>query len=522
MAFNLSYKSFIDLQRNLVDKKESFIFFDKLSNDIITPVAAFLKLKRHFLENIFLLESVEKGNNKGRFSIIGLMPDQIWRCRDGVSYLQREALDEVKNKGSIIESLKNFINNSAFSLENTINNSELNGAKSLEQLREQLNISSGVFGYFGYDFSYFVEDFPNLPKKHLKDPLQIDDAIFFRPQIIIVFDSLFDEMLICKPLFHDSKESDYEYCQGLLDKIKKIIIDDALPKSHNTQLQNKPTETIAINNHCGHADYLAMVAKAKEYITSGDAFQILPSQRFSADYHSGVDNFTFYRSLRSVNPSPFLFYFDFADFTLTGSSPEIMVAVKDRNITIRPLAGTRKLGESESENRQIAKELLADEKEVAEHLMLIDLGRNDVGRVAKANSVKLVKKMEIEKYSHVMHISSTVTGELLDNISAVDAVLSGFPAGTVSGAPKIRAMEIIAEIEQEKRSFYAGAVGYFASNGNSETCITLRSAVIKDSKIYFQSGAGVVFDSDPEAEYLECINKANALVYALQNLYNYC
>jgi anthranilate synthase component 1 len=268
-------------------------------------------------------------------------------------------------------------------------------------------------------------------------------------------------------------------------------------------------------------EYCQAVEKSKEYIVAGDIFQILPSQRFKANFDKNLDPFFFYRSLRTVNPSPFLFFLKFDDFVLTGSSPEIMVSLKNKTVTIRPLAGTRKRGKSADEDKKIAQELLEDEKEVAEHLMLIDLGRHDVGSIAKSNSVVVSKKMIVEYYSHVMHLSSTVEGEIRDEFDAIDALIAGFPAGTVSGAPKIRAMEIIEEIENIRRSFYAGCVGYFASNSDMETCITLRSALIKDEKIYLQAGAGVVFDSIPKLEYQECINKSQALVRAYLNIKNF-
>ncbi|MFT6106014.1 MAG: anthranilate synthase component 1, partial [Rickettsiales bacterium] len=262
-------------------------------------------------------------------------------------------------------------------------------------------------------------------------------------------------------------------------------------------------------------EYCSTVEEIKKYIKDGDIFQALPSQRFTSEFDQN-NAFDFYRSLRRVNPSPFLFYVKFDDFCLTGSSPEIMVAVKNQKMTVRPLAGTRKRGTNEAEDKEIAKELLGDEKETAEHLMLIDLGRHDVGRVCKAGSVELTEKMVVENYSHVMHISSNVDGILDEKYDALDALISGFPAGTVSGAPKIRAMEIIEELEKCKRGFYAGCVGYFSGNGDMETCITLRSALIKDNKIHLQAGAGVVFDSVPKSEYQECLNKAAALMKAAE------
>ena len=319
-----------------------------------------------------------------------------------------------------------------------------------------------------------------------------------KTEIILVFDSLFDQLFICSPVIEFTKT--YQEIKDSIEKIEAIIFyENHAPKKTDAEIIDKINHyQFKFTANVDEKIYCEMVKKAKEYIVNGDVFQVLPSQRFVAEYPEFLNEFDFYRSLRIVNPSPFLFYFKFNDFVITGSSPEIMASLKDKEITIRPLAGTRKRGANNAEDKLIAQELLKDEKELAEHLMLIDLGRNDVGRVAKAGSVVVTEKMSIENYSHVMHISSTVKGKLQNGYDALDVMIAGFPAGTVSGAPKIRAMEIIEEIESEKRSFYAGCVGYFASNGNSETCITLRSALFKNNKIYLQSGAGVVFDYDPK------------------------
>jgi anthranilate synthase component 1 len=352
----------------------------------------------------------------------------------------------------------------------------------------------------------FMEKIPN---RNLRDEINIPESIFIRPQVIVVFDSLFDEATICVPTF---KNGDFAAAE------KKILLTKEILKSPIPQQEKIPNVDFDFTSNCSEEEYCQMVETGKKYITAGDVFQVLPSQRFTAKFDKSIPPLAFYRSLRSVNPSPFLFYFKFSDFVLSGSSPEIMVSLRENKVTIRPLAGTRKRGIDAAEDVKIAAGLLADEKEVAEHLMLIDLGRHDVGRVARAGSVEVTKRMEVENYSHVMHISSTVEGMLDEKFDALDALVSGFPAGTVSGAPKIRAMEIIEEMEKDKRSFYAGCVGYFASNGDMETCITLRSALIKDDKIYLQTGAGVVFDSDAQSEYQECLSKAGAMVRACEKI----
>jgi len=500
MSFNFSETQF----NQALEQHGSTLLFKKIPADTITPVLASLKIFEHFPKNHFLFESVQKGNNRGRFSVIGALPDLVWKCDDKNSYLNENfaqtPLDFKKEEGDVLQNLRHLIKKSQ------INWSQLNyGSEELP------SICCGIFGFMTYDMSRFME---NLPSRNLPDEIDIPQSIFIRPQIIIIFDNSYDCALICAPVFNKKIDA-FNQAKNQILQIEEIL--KSPPKEPKIKIE--PTFNFT-SNHT-EDEYCNAVNKAKKYITSGDIFQTLPSQRFTSNFSRDISEFSFYRALRSVNPSPFLFYLKFDDFALSGSSPEIMVSLKNSKINIRPLAGTRKRGGSAAQDREIAAELLNDEKEIAEHLMLIDLGRHDVGRVAKPGSVNVTEKMVIENYSHVMHISSSVEGILDSKYDALDALIAGFPAGTVSGAPKIRAMEIIEEIEKVKRSFYAGCVGYFAANGDMETCITLRSALIKDGKIYLQSGAGVVFDSDPKSEYQECLNKAQALVRACELIKNF-
>jgi anthranilate synthase component 1 len=492
MSYNFNKNEF----EKALKKNHKTVLFKKIPADIITPVLASLKISQHFPHHHFLLESAENGNNKGRFSVLGFMPDLVWKCEGEKSFInsdfEKNSKKFLEEKGRPLENLRQLIKNSQIDW------------KSLNQ--DLPSICGGIFGYMGYDMVRLMEKIPN---RHLKDELKIPDSIFIRPQIIIVFDNLFDQALICAPVF---AKASFDEVTKKISLAEKILSQPLL----NSEIKAK-TDFDFVSNHT-EKEYCEAVEKSKKYIVDGDIFQILPSQRFTSNFDKNLPPFSFYRALRSINPSPFLFYLQFEDFTLSGSSPEIMVSLKNEKVTIRPLAGTRKRGKNSTEDKKIADELLKDEKEIAEHLMLIDLGRHDVGSIAKAGSVEVTKKMAIEYYSHVMHISSNVEGNLRVGLDALDALIAGFPAGTVSGAPKIRAMEIIEEIEKVKRSFYAGCVGYFSSNGDMETCITLRSALIRNGKIYLQAGAGVVFDSDPKSEFHECINKAQALMKACEKI----
>jgi len=498
---NLSESEF----NELCSKFGATILFKQISTDTITPVSSYLKISEHFPNHNFILESAENSNNKGRFTVIGLKPDKIWKCIKLKSFINNDFENNpdqfAPQNGEVLQNFRQFINQSFINW----NHISYSGS-------QLPSICAGIFGFMGYDMVRLMENIPNL---NLKDELDIADSIFIRPQILIVFDNLFDCALICAPQYRDSTSS-FDDLSNSIEKIEQIF---QLPLS-SKKLSNINFDEKFISNF-SEEKYCEAVLKSKEYITAGDIFQILPSQRFRANFDKNLDPFYFYRSLRAVNPSPFLFYLKFDDFVLTGSSPEIMVSLKNKVATIRPLAGTRKRGATQDEDKKIAQGLLDDEKEIAEHLMLIDLGRHDLGTISKPNSVKVSKKMSIEYYSHVMHLSSTVEGEIRDELDALDALVSGFPAGTVSGAPKIRAIEIIEELEQDKRSFYAGCAGYFSSNGDMETCITIRSALIKNNKIYIQSGAGVVFDSVPKQEHQECINKAQALIRAYHNIKNF-
>lgn len=501
MSLNFTKEEFLNNKKNF----KATVLYKKIATDTLTAVASHIKLSKHFDNYNFLLESAENGNNKGRFSVIGINPDKIWKCANNQSFINENFANSPQNfieqSGDIVNNFREFVNGCKINWQHLDYSSDL-----------LPSICAGVFGYMGYDMARMME---NLPDLKLSDELKIADSIFIRPQILIVFDSLFDCALICAPLYQDSFD-DYESLNSKIHKTQQILQEPL----HEKSLENIQFDENFQSNFT-EKEYCQAVEKSKEYIVAGDIFQILPSQRFKANFDKNLDPFFFYRSLRTVNPSPFLFFLKFDDFVLTGSSPEIMVSLKNKTVTIRPLAGTRKRGKSAEEDKKIAQELLEDEKEVAEHLMLIDLGRHDVGSIAKSNSVVVSKKMVVEYYSHVMHLSSTVEGEIRDEFDAIDALIAGFPAGTVSGAPKIRAMEIIEEIENIRRSFYAGCVGYFASNSDMETCITLRSALIKDEKIYLQAGAGVVFDSVPKLEYQECINKSQALVRAYLNIKNF-
>ena len=507
MDYNFDKSQFDDLFK----KNKGTLLYKKVSTDLITPVQASIKLFKAFPNHHFLFESAQNNemgkNAKSRFCVIGIDPDQVWKCTEKESFVNKNFQKNPHDftQEDDVNPLENF--------RNFFKNSQMNFDDLFYQGGQIPAVACGVFGYFNYDTVKLIED---ISDSDLIDDINIPDSIFIRPQILVIFDNFFDIALICAPKFHDS-EASYEDLAEKIENIEEIL---------NRPLENSTLEKPAqssqertFQSNYTKEEYCDIVKKCKEYITNGDIFQVLPSQRFTGDF-KGLDEFEFYRSLRSLNPSPFLFYMKMDDFVLTGSSPEIMVSLKNKIVTIRPLAGTRLRGKNIEEDQKIATELLSDEKEVAEHLMLIDLGRHDVGKVSKPGTVETTEKMKIEYYSHVMHISSNVQGELREGLDALDALKTGFPAGTVSGAPKIRAMQILQELEKTKRSFYAGCVGYFSGNGDMETCITLRSALIKDDKIYLHAGAGVVYDSIPELEYQECINKAAALVKAYQTMKN--
>ena len=370
-------------------------------------------------------------------------------------------------------------------------------------------MAAGLVGYMAYDTVRLVEKLPD----DNPDTLGVPDGLFMRPTVIAVFDSIEDTIRIITPVrpvdgitADDAHEAALLRLGSTVDSLSKPLEKPA--ELTDVQPLEMPTSNV------GREGYHDMVKRAKEYIVAGDIFQVVPSQRFRVPF--SLPAFSLYRALRRLNPSPFLFFLDFGAFSVVGSSPEILVRVRDGKVTIRPIAGTRPRGKSPEEDKALEQDLLADQKELAEHLMLLDLGRNDVGRVAKIGSVTVTEQFVVERYSHVMHIVSNVEGEIRDDVDAIDALLAGFPAGTVSGAPKVRAMEIIDELEPERRGVYAGCIGYFGANGEMDTCIALRTAVVKDGTLYVQAGGGVVADSDPEAEYQESCNKARALIRAAE------
>ena len=467
----------------------------RLVADLETPVSAMLKLA-HGRPMSFLLESVEGGAVRGRYSIIGLDPDIVWRAFGNRAEINERPAEDaqafVAETQPTLASLRALLERSRIELPD-----------------ELPPMAAGVFGYMGYDTVRLVESLPDEPP----DVLGVPDAILIRPTVMVIFDAVKDEMTVATSVFPKAGIPAAEAYEAAVSRLARVVrsLDDPVPHGVASVAALEAPEPVS---NTPAADYLGMVDRCKEYIAAGDAFQIVISQRFSAPFT--LPAFSLYRALRRTNPSPFLFHLDFGDFALVGSSPEILVRARDGRVTIRPLAGTRRRGTTPEEDRRLEAELVADPKERAEHLMLLDLGRNDVGRVAKIGSVEVASSFDVERYSQVMHLSSTVNGDLDPRFDAIDALLAGFPAGTLSGAPKVRAMEIIDELEKEKRGPYAGCVGYFSADGNMDTCIVLRTALVKDGRMYVQAGAGIVADSVPSEEQNECIIKARALFRAAE------
>jgi len=487
--------TFSDAFASTYAKGNPQLVWTRLIADLETPVSAMLKLGGGET-NSFLFESVEDGKTRGRYSIIGLAPDLIFRANNGQAEINRNAREDVSDFAPLdappLEALRTLIDECR-----------------LDVPHELPPMSSGLFGYAGYDMVREMEHLPNINP----DPIGIPDAIFLRPTIIAIFDGVTGELIVVSPVWPSGDigaEAAYERAQ---ERIANVVarLESALP---HTPVPDGPLPTPKAISNTTHAEYLKIVDRAKEYIKAGDVFQVVPSQRFAAPF--ALPPFALYRALRRLNPSPYLFFLDFGSHAIVGSSPEILVKLSGDTVTIRPIAGTRPRGATPEEDRALADDLLGDPKERAEHLMLLDLGRNDVGRVVKTGTVDVTESFTIENYSHVMHIVSNVEGEIAENEDALSALVGGFPAGTVSGAPKVRAMEIIDELEKEKRGIYAGGVGYFAADGSMDTCIALRTALVKDGTMYVQAGGGVVYDSDPDAEYQETMNKAKALIRAAE------
>ncbi len=475
---------------------EAQVVWTSLVADLETPVSAFLKLGGGKALS-FLLESVEGGAVRGRYSIIGLEPDLVWRTSAGKVQVNRNA----RNKPHAFEA---YAEPPLQALRALIAESRIALPDSLPPM------AAGVFGYLGYDMVRFMEELgPSNP-----DPIGIPDAVLVRPTLIIVFDAVKDSITVVTPVRPEKGVDAKTALARAIERLARVV--ESLDRPLDKSLSEHEAGPIDVQTQSNTTpeEYKAMVHKAKEYIVAGDAFQIVLAQRFEAPFT--LPPFSLYRALRRTNPSPYLYFLDFGEFAIAGSSPEILVKVSADVVTIRPIAGTRQRGATPHEDKALEDELLADPKECAEHLMLLDLGRNDVGRVAAIGTVKVTDQFFIERYSHVMHIVSNVEGKLATNRDALDALAAGFPAGTVSGAPKVRAMQIIDELEKEKRGLYAGCVGYFSAAGEMDTCIVLRTALVKDGKMYVQAGAGIVADSVPDFEQQECINKAKALFRAAE------
>jgi anthranilate synthase component 1 len=473
------------------------LVWTRLVADLETPVSAFLKLA-HGEPMSFLFESVEGGATRGRYSFIGLKPDLIWRCQGDRAEINRNVIEDAgaftPETEETLASLGSLLRECA-----------------IDTPAELPPMAAGLFGYMGYDTVRLIERLPD----DNPDTLGVPEGIFLRPTVIAIFDTIEDVVSLVTPVWADGARDAREAFDAATARLGEMVEAFAAPLDH-TLLSPPPGVTpapVPVSNTTREA-YHDMVRRAKEYILAGDIFQVVPSQRFSVPFT--LPPFALYRSLRRLNPSPFLFFLDFGDFAVVGSSPEILVRLREGTVTIRPIAGTRPRGADAAEDQRLERDLLADPKEIAEHLMLLDLGRNDTGRVSKIGTVRVTEQMVVERYSHVMHIVSNVEGEIRDGLSALDALGAGFPAGTVSGAPKVRAMEIIDELECARRGVYGGSVGYFAANGSMDHCIALRTAVVKDDTIFVQAGGGVVADSEPEAEYQESCNKAQALIRAAE------
>ncbi len=478
------------------DQGNNQVVYTRLAADLDTPVSVMLKLARARPDS-FMLESVTGGEVRGRYSVVGLKPDLVWRCRDTRTEINRSARFDA-------DAFEPMDTDPLSAIRALIAESRIDLPADLPP------IAAGLFGYLGYDMVRLVEHLPNVNP----DPLGLPDAMLLRPSVVAVLDGVKGEVTVVSPVWTGSGLSARAAYAQAAERVMDAVRDLERPAEGETRDLGEATPVGDMQSNFAHQEYLQAVDKAKEYIKAGDIFQVVPSQRWSQEFTAPP--FALYRSLRRTNPSPFMFFFNFGGFQVIGASPEILVRVFGSEVTIRPIAGTRPRGATPAQDKAYEQDLLSDAKELAEHLMLLDLGRNDTGRVSKIGSVKPTEEFIIERYSHVMHIVSNVIGELSDDHDALSALLAGLPAGTVSGAPKVRAMEIIDELEPEKRGVYGGGVGYFAANGDMDMCIALRTAVLQDNTLYIQAGGGVVYDSDPEAEYQETVNKSKAIRRAAQ------
>ena len=482
-------QSYLKFKRDYNAKKNQVLYkIKKVKNDneIIKLIDDFLVEK-----NSFIFESVEKGKIKGRYTIFGRNPDKIWEFNNNYGYLIQNK-KKIKIKGNPEKLIEKIIEDFKFKTPSILP-----------------PISSLISGYFSYDSIRYIEKIPNT----CKDDLKLPDVRLLRPRTLIIYDNLKKKIFYIINVFNDEKITNfskkYTQVQNELNSLYNNKFN--IKKKNNIK---KSSLRINIKSNTSKSSFLNMVKKAKNFIKIGDIFQVVLSQRFEAKLSK--DPIDIYKKLRVTNPSPFMFFFNFPDFQIIGASPEILVRLRDNKITVRPIAGTRPRGKNYTQDKFYEKDLLNDKKELSEHLMLLDLGRNDAGKVSKINTVKVTESFTIERYSHVMHIVSNVTGVYNNKYSKFKSLLAGFPAGTVSGAPKIRAMEIIDQLEKTKRKVYAGGIGYFSANGEFDTCIALRTAMVKNKKFYVQAGAGIVADSVPLKEYEETVNKAKALINALR------
>ena len=484
---NRNFKDFEFLHKK---KQNQVLFISKKirgDSEILNLIENFLKEK-----NSFIFESVEKGIIKGRYTIFGKKPDKIWEFNNSNSFYINKDNKKKKIKGEPKKIIENLIQNFKFKIPSALP-----------------PICSLLSGYFSYDCIRYLEKIPNK----CKDDLKLPDVRLLRPTVLVIHDNLKKKIYYIANVYKDEKIFNYKKKYIEVKKEINQLIFQASNRNNKIVVSNS-SKKLVVKSNTSKGKFLNMVNKAKNYIKIGDIFQVVLSQRFEAKLNKKP--LEIYKKLRVTNPSPFMFFFNFPDFQIIGASPEILVRLRNNKITIRPIAGTRPRGKNKKQDLFYAKDLLKDKKELAEHLMLLDLGRNDVGKVSKINTVQVTEKFNVEKYSHVMHIVSNVIGEFNNKLSKFKSLLSGFPAGTVSGAPKIRAMEIIDKLESSRRKVYAGGIGYFSSNGEFDTCIALRTAIAKNNKFYVQAGAGIVADSKPLKEYEETVNKAKALLSSLK------
>ncbi|MFC0283445.1 anthranilate synthase component I [Camelimonas abortus] len=493
----MQFEPSLDDARALYEAGRPFPLAARLVADLETPLGAYIRLAAAAPGPSFLLETVQDLSVRGRYSMIGVLPDVIWRCVDGKAQINRNAATDpdafADEAAAPLESLRALVRESA-----------------MEMPPGLPPMAVGVFGYLGYDMVRHMERLPQTNP----DALGVPEAIMLRPTLMAVFDSLKDELILVTPVRPRPGVPATAAVAAAQERLEAALAALAAPLPPEPAVDGAVQPAPEPVSNTPPETFMAMVEKAREYVRAGDIFQVVLGQRFEAPFT--LPPLSLYRALRRINPSPYLAYLDLGSFQLVCSSPEILVRAREGKVTIRPLAGTRPRGATPEEDRRLGEELLADPKERSEHLMLLDLGRNDVGRVSKIGTVKVTESFVLERYSHVQHIVSNVEGELDPRCDAIDALVAGFPAGTLSGAPKVRAMEIIDELELERRGPFGGCIGYFGANGDMDSCIVLRTALVKDGRMAVQAGAGVVYDSDPRSELMECVNKSKALFRAAE------